>query len=51
VQADEARYIQDNKAGKLPLFLQEAGFAVQEILPRYKGVQLLLASPKPPSGR
>jgi len=44
VQADEARSIQDNKAGKLPLFLQEAGFAVQEILPRYKGVQFLLAT-------
>src|SRR5216684_4512498 len=43
VQADEARYIQDNKAGKLPLFLKEAGFAVQEMLPRYKGVQFLLA--------
>jgi len=44
VQADEARYIQDNKAGKLPLFLKEVGFAVQELLPRYKGVQFLLAT-------
>jgi ubiquinone/menaquinone biosynthesis C-methylase UbiE len=44
VQADEARYIQDNKAGKLPLFLKEAGFAVQELLPRYRGVQFLLAT-------
>jgi len=43
-QADEARYIQDNKAGKLPLFLKEVGFAVQELLPRYKGVQFLLAT-------
>ena len=44
VQADEARYIQDNQAGKLPLFLKEAGFAVQELLPRYRGVQFLLAT-------
>jgi ubiquinone/menaquinone biosynthesis C-methylase UbiE len=44
LQADEARYIQDNKAGKLPLFLKEAGFAVQEMLPGYKGVQFLLAT-------
>jgi len=43
-QADEARYNQDNKAGKLPLFLKEVGFAVQELLPRYKGVQFLLAT-------
>jgi len=43
VQADEARYIQDNKAGKLPLFLKDAGFSVQELPPRYRGVQFLLA--------
>src|SRR6266704_1843636 len=43
-QADEARYIQDNKAGKLPLFLKEVGFAVQELPPRYRGVQFLLAT-------
>src|SRR5229473_2019460 len=44
VQADEARYIQDNKEGKLPRFLKEAGFAVQELPPRYRGVQFLLAT-------
>lgn len=44
VQADEARYIQDNKEGKLPRFLKEVGFVVQEILPRYRGVQFLLAT-------
>jgi hypothetical protein len=44
VQADEARYLQDNKAGKLLLLLQEAGVAVQEMFPRYKGVQFLLAT-------
>lgn len=44
VQADEARYIQDNTEGKLPLFLQEAGFAVQELSPRYRGVQFFLAT-------
>jgi len=42
--AAEARYIQDNKEGKIPLFLKEAGFAVQELSPRYKGVQFLLAT-------
>ena len=44
MQADEARYIQDNKAGKLPLFLKGIGFAVQELPPRYKEVQFLLAT-------
>ena len=44
VQADEARYIQDNKAGKLPVFLKEVGFAVQELPPSYRGVQFLLAT-------
>jgi len=42
--AAEARYMQDNKEGKLPFFLEEAGFAVQELPPRYKGVQFLLAT-------
>src|SRR6266567_3238079 len=37
LQSDEARYIQDNQAGRLPLFLEEAGFAVQELPPRYRG--------------
>ena len=42
--AAEARYIQDNKEGKLPSFLKEAGFAVRELPPRYRGVQFLLAT-------
>jgi ubiquinone/menaquinone biosynthesis C-methylase UbiE len=42
--AAEARYVQDNKEGKLPLFLEEVGFAVQELPPRYRGVQFLLAA-------
>lgn len=42
--SDEAKYIQDNKEGKLPLFLEEAGFQVQEIPPRYKGIPFLLAT-------
>jgi ubiquinone/menaquinone biosynthesis C-methylase UbiE len=42
--AAEARYVQDNKEGKLPLFLQDVGFAVQELRPRYRGVQFLLAT-------
>ena len=44
LQADEAKYIQDNKEGRLPIFLEEVGFAVQELPPRYKGVQFLLAT-------
>ncbi len=44
LQSDEARYIQDNQAGRLPLFLEEAGFAAQELPPRYRGVQFLLAT-------
>ncbi len=39
-----ARYIQDNKEGKLPRFLKEAGVAVQELPPRYRSVQFLLAT-------
>ncbi len=31
VQSDEARYLQDNQAGRLPLFLEAAVFAVQEL--------------------
>jgi len=44
VQAHEARYIQDDKEGKSPRFLKKAGFAVQELPPRYRGVQFLLAT-------
>ena len=44
VQTDEARYIEDNKAVFLPRFLQEVGFAVQELPPSYRGVQFLLAT-------
>ena len=36
--------IQDNTLGKLPLFLQEAGFAVRELPPHYRGVHFLLAT-------
>lgn len=32
-----------NLAGKLPKFLKDAGFEVNEAAPRYKGVQFLLA--------
>jgi ubiquinone/menaquinone biosynthesis C-methylase UbiE len=34
IGSDEIKYLQDNKTGKLPLFLEEAGFAVQELPPR-----------------
>jgi len=35
--------MRDNLAGKLPLFLQEAGFRVTELGSRYRGVQFLMA--------
>lgn len=41
---EEAKYLQDNLNGKLPLFLSEAGFHVKEVLPRYRGIQFLLAT-------
>ncbi len=44
LQSDEAKYLQDNQAGRLPQFLQAAGFAVQELPPCYRGVQFLLAT-------
>lgn len=44
VHADEATYLQDNKQGRLLLFLRETGFEVQELSPRYKGVHFLLAT-------
>lgn len=34
----EVKYLQDNKEGKLPLFLEDAGFAVTEFAPRYRGI-------------
>ena len=46
IQSDEARYLQDNKKGKLPLFLEEADFEVTEVRPRYKGIPFLLATKK-----
>ena len=46
IRSDESRYLQDNKKGKLPLFLEEAGFEVTEVRPRYKGIPFLLATKK-----
>lgn len=46
IQPKEAERFQDNRQGKLPVFLEEAGFAVQEVAPRYRGVQFLVARPK-----
>ena len=43
IQSEEAKYIQDNKEGKLPCFLEEAGFEVKEVPPRYRGIPFLLA--------
>jgi ubiquinone/menaquinone biosynthesis C-methylase UbiE len=34
----EMKYLQDNREGKLPVFLEEAGFTVTELTPRYKGI-------------
>jgi ubiquinone/menaquinone biosynthesis C-methylase UbiE len=34
LQSDEAGYIQDNQAGRFPLFLEEAGFAVYCCVPQ-----------------
>ena len=36
-------YMEDNLAGKLPYFMQEAGLHVKELAPRYHGTQFLLA--------
>lgn len=36
-------YMKDNLGGRLPLFVEDAGFAVKEIYPKYRGVQFLLA--------
>jgi ubiquinone/menaquinone biosynthesis C-methylase UbiE len=46
VRSDEAKYLQDNREGRLPLFLEEAGFEVTEVRPRYKGIPFLLATKK-----
>jgi ubiquinone/menaquinone biosynthesis C-methylase UbiE len=46
VRSDEAKYLRDNKEGKLLLFLEEAGFEVTEVRPRYKGIPFLLATKK-----
>ena len=43
IQPKEAQRFQDNRQGKLPVFIKEAGFAVQEVAPRYRGVQFLVA--------
>lgn len=35
-------YMEDNLAGKLPQFIEEAGFQVKEPTPRHHGIQFLL---------
>lgn len=40
---EEARYMRDNLEGKLPVFLEKAGFKVTNMPPKYRGVQFLLA--------
>lgn len=43
----EGKYLQDNQQGKLPLFLEEAGFVVTEIAPKQKRmISFLLATKK-----
>lgn len=39
---EEAKYMKDNLNGKIPIFLEEAGFKVKDIPPPYRGVQFLL---------
>lgn len=43
VHLPEANTMQDNIQGKIPEFLREAGFSSKEIMPRYRGIQFLLA--------
>lgn len=38
-----SNYMKDNLAGKIPAFLEEAGFRLKELIPRYHGIQFLLA--------
>ncbi len=39
----EAKTMEDNVEGRLPMFLQKAGFQIDEALPRYRGVQFFRA--------
>ena len=48
IQPREAQRFQDNRQGKLPVFLEEAGFAVEEVAPRYRGVHFLVACKEAP---
>lgn len=41
---EEAKYMKDNLDGKLPIFLEEAGFKVKDIPPKYRGIQFILAT-------
>lgn len=43
---EEAKYMKDNLEGRIPVFLEENGFRVKEISPRYRGVQFLLGTKK-----
>lgn len=40
----EAKTMQDNIEGKIPIFLKDAGFEAREIQPPYLGVRFLIAS-------
>src|SRR5258708_3470555 len=42
----EGKYVQDNTAGKLPMFLEEAGFTVTELVQRHKRMMLFLLASK-----
>lgn len=44
----EAPTLADNVEGRIPAFLCEAGFAAQEVAPRWRGIRFLRATRRPP---
>lgn len=44
LQIPEHRTARDNVEGKMPGFLNEAGFKIKEVAPQYRGIQYLLAN-------
>ncbi len=39
----EAKTAKDNMEGRIPHYLERAGFTIKEVAPRYRGIQFLLA--------
>lgn len=44
LRSDEVKYLQDNREGRLPRFLQEIGFEVREVSTRHGSIPFLLAT-------